>query len=242
MRLKFFTDKSVDNDFLLIKMKDYLGLKDKTRWKEVLIDPGVYELVKKERYSWEEKVDVWEFLDSLPSNHFFSFDYPPDMNKDLEDLFIKKTWENAQRYHVHPQYICTVQFRFNNYMDFVAWFNKYNDLDIASGFLGLGNLCRVSINKSEFVKHALDYAFSHCRHPRIHVYGLGFRYIKQACKLARRFKIELSIDSTKWTRAIEPLRSKLDHYQCRGKEERELFFKEYLKRIQELGIKLVNEF
>ena len=45
--MKFFTDHTVDNEFLLIKLKDYLkGKHLKRDYKEVLIDPGVYELTK----------------------------------------------------------------------------------------------------------------------------------------------------------------------------------------------------
>jgi len=48
--MKFFTDKTVDNPYLLIKIKDYLNLKDKSKWKEIFIDPGVYELTKSNKF------------------------------------------------------------------------------------------------------------------------------------------------------------------------------------------------
>ena len=53
--MKFFTDKTVINDYLLIKIKDYLKLKDKSRWQEIFVDPGVYELTKTFYYSWEKE-------------------------------------------------------------------------------------------------------------------------------------------------------------------------------------------
>ena len=195
--MKFFTDKTVENDYLLIKIKDYLKLKDFSRWDEILIDPHVYELTKSDEYSWINKINVYDFITSLPSNHYFSLDYPGDMNPQYQREFILKSWINAVSYHQHSQYICTVQFKFNNYWNFVDWFDKYNDLEIKSGILGLGNMCRHS-RCNEFMKHALDYAFSHCRHPRIHIYGLCKDAIPYAFKLSQRFKIELSIDQEKW--------------------------------------------
>ena len=54
--MKFFTDKSVVNDYLLVKIKDYKKMTDFSRWKEVFIDPGVYDLVKDYKFSWEGKI------------------------------------------------------------------------------------------------------------------------------------------------------------------------------------------
>ena len=229
--MKFFTDKTVVNDYLLIKIKDYLKLDDFSRWKEVFIDPGVYELTKSDRYSWEGKIIINDFLHSLPKNHYFSWDYPCDMNKQHTDLFIKKSWYNAQLFHLFPQYIITVQFKYNDYLSFVEWFDKYNNLSITSGILAIGNICRF-LYLNEFAKHALDYAFSHCRHPRIHIYGLGFRMIKYANDLAIRYNIDFSIDNTKWTRACsQELKDKYEgRVGCR-KHNRQEFFDEYMKKI-----------
>lgn len=240
-KMKFFTDKTVKNDYLLIKIKDYLNLRKKendfSQWKEVFIDPGVYDLTKSDKFKWEGTINIPEFLDSLPDNHYFSWDYPCDMNIQFQDYFLKKSWDNAVKYCKHHQYIITVQSKFNNYMDFVNCFNKYNDLNIVSGIMGLGNMCRFA-HLNQYMKHALDYAFSHCIHPRIHIYGLAIRSIPYAYKLAKRFNIDLSIDSTKWTRAISHFRIDLDHYNVRNKEERQEFFDEYLKEIRKRGVKL----
>jgi len=240
--MKFFTDKTVENDYLLIKIQDYIKMNDFSKWKEILIDPGVYELTKSKKYSWEDSLDIKEFLESLPKNHYFSADYPSDMNPKFTKLFLKKSWNNAIKYHTHPQYLCTVQFKFNNYWNFREWFDKYNNLEIVSGYLGLGNLCRIHY-KTEFMKHTLDYAFSHCKYPRIHIYGLAFRNIKYAYRLAKRFNIKLSIDSTKWTRAGDKkLKDKFKTIGCRNQEERQIFFNYYLNKIQKKGIKIENVF
>lgn len=196
--MKFFTDKTVQNDYLLIKIKDYLKLKDFSKWKEVFIDPGVYELTKSSKYSWEDKINMNEFLLSLPENHYFSWDYPPDMNIKYTKLFLGKSFINALQYSKYSQYIVTVQFKFNNYWNFVEWFDRYNNLEIRSGILALGNLCRFRI-LNQFLKHSLDYAFRHCNHSRLHIYGLCLQAIPYAYKLAERFNIEFSIDSMKWT-------------------------------------------
>ena len=236
--MKFFTDKTVKNDYLLIKIKDYLKMEDFSPWKEVFIDPGVYELKKSDLYSWEGEINITDFLNSLPDNHYFSFDYPCDMNKQYTNLFIEKSWHNAQLYHLFPQYIVTVQFAYNNYQSFVEWFDKYNNMDIKSGILAIGNVCRFNY-LNEFVKHCLDYAFSRCKHNKMHIYGLSFRIIKYAYGLSKKYNIEFSIDNTKWTRAINnKLRSKYK-VACTTSNRQE-FFDEYLKTIKERGVILEN--
>ena len=241
IKMKFFTDKTVKNEYLLIKLNDYLKLKDKIKWSEILIDPHVYQLTKSPNYSWENKIDIKKFLDSLPKNHYFSWDYPCDMNKKYTNLFINKSWSNTLLYHSHPQYICTVQSKFKDYRSFVEWFNKYNNLDISSGILGLGNSCRFrSLNI--YLRKILDYSFSRCKHPRIHIYGLCLKAIPYAYRLSRFNGIELSTDSTKWTRVVnKELRRKMGegHRSC-SSNERQLFFDEYLKEIRKRGVKLGN--
>lgn len=237
--MKFFTDKTVVNDYLLIKIKDYLKLKDFSRWKEIFIDPGVYDLVNSDKFKWEHDIDILKFLDLLPENHYFSFDYPGDMNLQYQDLFLEKTWINAIKYHSHSQYIVTAQYKFRNYMNFMNWFKAYNALDIKSGILGLGNLCRFrSLN--QYLKHALSYAFFRCNHSRIHIYGLCLKAIPYAYNLAKKTNIELSIDSTKWTRAVNK-KCRDFSISCRNVEERQLFFNEYLKVLRNRGIILENE-
>ena len=227
--MKFFTDKSVVNDYLLIKIKDYLKMKDFSRWREVFIDPGVYDLTKSDKFKWEGKINVRDFLNSLPDNHYFSLDYPCDMNLEYTNLFLDKSWMNALRYNTYLNYIVTVQYKFNNYYNFVEWFDKYNRLHIFSGIMGLGNMCRFR-TLNDFLKHSLDYTFSHCYHPRIHIYGLCLKAIPYAYKLSKRYNIELSIDSTKWTRAFtNRLKEKYGgRIGCR-KNNRQEFFDEYKK-------------
>lgn len=236
--MKFFTDKTVINDYLLVKYIDYIKMTDFSRWKEVFIDPGVWELTKDVEYSWVKKssyVFMGQWIEELPDNHYFSWDYPCDMNILHQDFFLGKSWRNAIKYNSLSQYIVTVQSKFRNYWNFVEWFDKYNNLYIASRILALGNMCRFR-TLNNYLKHALDYAFSHCRHPRIHIYGLCLKAIPYAIKLAKRYNIELSIDSTKWTRACtNDLKRKYGFFNCR-KNNRQEFFEEYKKLIDK-GIK-----
>ena len=200
--MKFFTDRTVENEYLLVKLVDYMKMKDFSQWKEVFIDPGVYDLVSSDEYFWFNKMwdhGMYDWIKNLPEDHYFSFDYPCDMNEKFTDLFLEKSWNNALKYHNLSQYIVTVQSKFNHYWSFKEWFDRYNDLDIASGIMGVGNICRIHY-KTPYIKHCLPYAFKNCRHPRIHIYGLALRIIPYAYQLAKRYGIELSIDSTKWTR------------------------------------------
>ena len=237
--MKFFTDHTVINDYLLIKIGDYLK-GDFTKYKEVFIDPGVYELTKTPEYSWMKPTskfsimyrNIGNFLDTLPENHYFSADYPCDMNEAYTDEFLHKSWINAELYCNHKQYIVTIQSKFNDYWSFREWFDRYNELPIASGILGLGNFCRI-FHTTEFVVHALPYIFRYCNHPRIHIYGLALRLIPYAYRLAKKYGVELSMDSTKWTRNCKT--SGLPS--CR-KENRQEYFDLYITTLKERGIAL----
>ena len=127
---------------MIIKITNYQKLKNKKPYKIILIDPGVYDLGNSDFYPWENKIDIDAFLDSLPKNHYFTWDYPGDMNPNYAEDFLRKSWQHAVQYCQHSNYIVTVQFRYNNYMSFVEWFDKYNSLENASGILGIGNICK----------------------------------------------------------------------------------------------------
>lgn len=252
--MKFFTDKSVINDYLLIKIKDYIKLKEKgesfEKWKEVFIDPGVYQLKKADEYDFilkliENKLNpteyISEFIEGFPKNHYFSLDYPCDMNIKFTDKFLDKSWTNAIKYCQYPQYITTVQFKFYDYWNFKKWFDKYNSLYSKEGsqILGLGNLCRLFF-LDEYMKMILEYTFFHCNYPRVHIYGLALKNIPYAEKLANRKNIKLSVDSTKWTRCLQSIADKVTggvRRSCKS-SERQAFFDEYMKVLKNRGINL----
>lgn len=229
--MKFFTDKTVQNDYLLVKIKDYWKMKDLSQWEEVFIDPGVYELTKDIEYSWVTKMTynfIGEWIKKLPENHYFSWDYPCDMNLEYQDYFLGKSWRNAKEYCNLSHYIVTVQSKFRDYWNFMEYFDRYNNLKIESGILALGNMCRFrSLN--QYLKHALSYAFYKCKHERIHIYGLCMKAIPYAYNLSKKTNIEFSFDSTKWTRCFHT--SGLPS--CNSKN-RQQYFNEYKDRIAQL--------
>lgn len=237
----FFTDNSVKHPYLLIKLEDYLRIRDKDKHafddkKRVYVDPGVYELTKSPEYSWIDEIYMWDFLDSLPENHYFSWDYPCDMNMDYQELFIKKTWDNAKEYHTHPNYIVTCQMKYQNFESFKYQFNRFNDLDVASGIFAIGNICRFP-RMNTFVRSVLTYTFQRIKHPSLHIYGLCLNAMPFASHLADNYEIEFTVDSTKWTRAVTD-ELKFEHgLNCKA-ATRQLFFDKYLERIVEKGVNL----
>ena len=235
----------------MIKIKDYLKLKDFSKWKEIYVDPGVYELTKHDEYSWVKvktaHEDMIKFLDFLPKNHYFSWDYPCDMNPKFTEYFLRKSWKNAKKYCKHSQYIITVQskcYKIKNRvipdeLSFYKWFDRYNKLEIKSGILGIGNLCRIK-RMTVGLKNIIIYAMKNSKHPRMHIYGLCLDAIPFAEKLAIRNNIELSIDSTKWTRACNSDLKWSEGYNCTSKN-RQKFFDEYLNIIKKRDVELENE-
>lgn len=192
--MKFFTDQRWW-PYLLINIKKYRKMRKFKRFKEIIVDPGVFDLKNNSEYSWEGSINIDEFLDSLPENHYFSWDYPSDMNLSYEDLFIQKSKLNAEKYHNHPQYITTIQGKFNNYFNYIYWFHLYNDLD--PDYLGLGNMCQHR-TLNEFLKHTIPYIFKYSNTKKIHIYGLCKQGIIFAMRMAKRYKIDLSVDQEKW--------------------------------------------
>lgn len=189
--LKFFTDLTVKNDYLLIKLKRYLQIKNKSvfkKYKEIFIDPGVYELkkTKKDCYSWEKHVNVEKFLDLLPNNCYFSFDYPSDMNPALTDVFLKKSYENAVKYQNNEHFIISMQYRFKDFFSFCEEFEKYNDLNHDRIF-ALGNLCRI-LRLTPFLKNVILYTIKKIT-PQAHSY-LRTLSSSDSIRLYQRFEIQ----------------------------------------------------
>jgi hypothetical protein len=119
---------------------------------------------------------------------------------------------------------------------FTQWFDRYNELNIASGILGLGNMCKFK-KLNQYLKHTLDYAFSHCKHPRIHIYGPCVQVIIYANRLAKNYNIEFSADSTAWTRAVTT-KLKKKHGISGRKETLPKYFSAFQKRLKIGGVEL----
>jgi hypothetical protein len=264
--MRFFTDHTVKHNLLLMQINRYLRKREEDpsffdKYNEVLIDPGVYELGDRKEYSWRDDVDVGEFLDSLPDNHYFALDYPCDMNHERTQLFLNKTWETAQEYCDHPQFIVSVQSAFKSFISFVYWFQKYNSLNCKSRFMAVGNLGRLQCTsrvEKNLAKSIILHALKHANAQRLHFYGLTIRVFPFLVMNEDKYKINCSVDSTNWTQAVnKKCKSKLHEsmdapvvgsgLRSCNKETRQLFFDEYLRRINayndELkGFKRLEEF
>lgn len=220
--MKFFTydynmPEKYNWPYLIVKLTNYFKLKKPEFYKYVFIDPGVYDLIESDRYDWEGMIDVRKFLNDLPKNHFFSFDYPGDMNPEFQDRFLTRSWDNAIQYCGHPQYIVTVQYKFNDYYDFIQWFDKYNELNIESGIMGVGNICK-QLGCNQFLKHALPHVFKNSKAEWIHVYGANKATIPYIRRLARKFNKKASVDNRKW-----------EYY--KPSNERPFWFRKYMNAL-----------
>lgn len=181
--------------YLIVKLKKYFKHPKKERYDIILIDPGVYDLQQNPYYPWEGTINIPEFLDNLPHNHYFSWDYPGDMNPTYSDLFLKQSWKNACKFSGHPNYITTVQFQFNNHSSFIKWFKEYNELPMTSGIMGIGNMCRQK-GLNQFSKHIIPYALKYSNAKWIHFYGMNMYAIKFLSSL--KTKKIVSVDNRKW--------------------------------------------
>lgn len=201
----FFTDDTVQKKFVLLNIKKILrkGFHKKHPFKILFIDPSVYELRTSKEYSritWFTK----ENIENLPPNTFFSLDYPPDMNTEHTDLFLKKSWKYAKMFQSCPKAIITVQSKFNNYQSFKEAFDRYLKLEIKSGILGMGNFCRIMFT-TEFIKKTFRLILTCYKENEnikwIHFYGSALRLIRYIITTFRFEDVIVSFDSTKWTRA-----------------------------------------
>ena len=205
--------------YLIVKLKNYLKHPKKERYKTILIDPGVYELGDSDSYSWEGTINIQKFLDSLPNNHYFSCDYPGDMNPQYTNLFLHKSWDNACKFSKHKQYITTVQYQFNNYLNFTEWFKEYNELPMKSGIIGIGNMCQQK-GLNSFVKHAIPYVIKNSNADWIHFYGPNLRIIKYIAKWQKLTSKLISVDNRKWEFYVKS-------------SERPQAFKDYVIKLEE---------
>jgi hypothetical protein len=222
--MKFFTDSSVRYlkwPYEITDIQKYLKMKVPNYIKELLIDPGISDLLNSNEYSWVGNINISEFLSKLPKNHYFSFDYPSIINKNCENLFLEKSWKNAKNYCYHPQYIVTVQGKFNNYYNYIEWFHKYNSLE--PDFMGVGNILKHRTWNS-FLKHTIPYILKNSYANRIHFYGLCKDAIPKIYKLGKKYNKQISLDQQKW-----------QYYNSSIK--RPQIFKEYLIDLVDSGVK-----
>jgi len=234
----FFTDINTDiSKYCLLNIKSYKN-KKKLNKKICYIDPSVMELRNSSEFSNIEFMRDLIEKEQLLENEYISIDYPCDMNKDLTKLFIRKSRENNFRYASNLKYICTIQFQFNNFKSFKNQTEKLRSVwELPGKIIGIGNMCRI-MTPTSFTNNVFRYIRNNMKGHQIHFYGLALRVIKSShFKSLLNFGFNISVDSTKWTRAVTR-EFKKDHGVACRKDTRNLYFLEYMKELRKAGIKV----
>lgn len=223
----FFTDiTTIASSCCLLNINAYHSTKK--QFKDLIfIDPGVYELKKGHEYTHIQELHA--LVPHLAENEYISIDYPCDMNPRYTQEFIIKSIANNWRYASNTHYICTVQSKLHRYDDFKLKLEELEPIwSQPQKILGIGNLCRI-LECDVFT----DYVFALLnkiagRVHWMHFYGLPFPLMKYLPKLEK--KCIISVDSTKWTRAVHD-RLKAEHGLNCSSKTRNLFFLTYLEAI-----------
>jgi len=234
--MQFFTDITTNaSNLCLLNVKQYNNPKKLVK-KACFIDPGVYELVKGPEYSRVE------FLHELArgrmaENEFLSIDYPCDMNSQYTELFIEKSIKNNLLYADNLKYITTIQYAFMDYTDFIKRCIELDSILSRPGkIIGLGNMCRI-MRTTDYMDACMSYLINNYPARRVHIYGLSIRCIKKYVPILEKKDFVVSVDSTKWTRAVT-LDFKKTHGVCARKANRDEYLLEYIKEIQKCGIEV----
>jgi hypothetical protein len=259
MSLIFFTDISTNiSKYCLLNIK---ALNDKRRNTKTMffIDPGVYELAKPKNLNHEYSNFslLHSLARSLKENEYLSIDYPCDMvarfnwdtyfnndyervepNKIEEDYYIterliQKSYFNNIIYANVPNYITTIQSAFESWISFEFEAEKLRSVwdQPHKRVIGIGNMCRI-MKTNAFTDKVYNYIAENMKGKWVHIYGMPMKQIIKYVPILQKAGIVVSCDSTKWTKRIHK-RFPLDKHICARKEDRDLFFTEYIKRINE---------
>lgn len=212
----------------------YYGNK-KIKEKEIVFyDPDVYSLRDGNEYPKIKLLhEIASGVKPLKKNEYISIDYPCDMNLKFQVEFIRKTVENNIKYANNRRYICTIQSKFKNIKDFR--FNLYKLEDIWSNtgkILGIGNLCRI-IYPNKFMDMVFTEMYKIAKKVKqFHFYGLSIRNIK---RYIPRLLVtsDVSVDSTKWTRAVDNS-LRIPYGLQSTSSNRQEFFERYIYNIEKM--------
>jgi len=188
--LKFFTNPYGKYPYHLIPYSIWRKGYSKP-FKELIIDPGVNQLKNKIEYPYINeyplKITQKNILWVIP-------DYPYDVGPNLTQReCVIKSWENIEKWYNLPQTICSVQYEYENIVEFI--YNYDNLYFMNPNIIGIGNLCKST--NMEFLKNIIYYIQYHNPDKkRIHFFGLYKLAIKYLLSLNCPF--EISIDSMKW--------------------------------------------
>jgi len=258
-KLQFFTDITTNVSNLCLLHIDKYQDSRKYNKLQLFVDPGVHSLMKFPEYP---KIDLLHKLASNPSlmgkNEHISIDYPGDMFPERTAEFIERTFLNNLKYKYNEQYICTIQFHLSNcgiktktwisaargdLSDFASFKHNFERVELIlknpNKILGIGNICRI-MHTNPLLDSIFNYIIS--KKPsitnKIHLYGPALRIIKKYVPLLQSAGFEVSVDSTKWTRAVNN-ELKYAHGVCCRKNTRDLYFMEYIKHIEKHNIKVI---
>ncbi len=206
----------------------------------VLIDPGVHDLIECSLEYPQIGFFTPANLAALPPNTYYSLDYPPDMCPAKTDYYLDKSWMEAVARQGDPHAVITVQSRMGDLARFKEQFQRYIRLEIRSGILGIGNMCRFvspSCDEGQFACDVFAHVRDHYRENRnvkwIHVYGLSMWHIPTLLSLFGQEPIHLSTDSTKWTRPRSgALKDVIGGCNATTQADRLLCLQDYLQRLK----------
>lgn len=242
----FFTNILAENSkFCLLNIKNYSDER-KARKKFVFVDPGVNELKKGPDYPQISLLHDLIKNDKLEWNEWLSIDYPCDMNLLFQEEFIEKSIKNNQLYREKEKYICTIQSKFQDFIDFKIQFEYLKPIFYyKEKIVGIGNLCRIK-EPNAFT----DKVFSFLRRNQqgitwLHFYGLSKKCIEKYLSYTTQKRLFepyspwpwyciISVDSTKWTRAVDIKLKKQNHGRvCCNNQNRGLFLDYYCEKLEE---------
>lgn len=269
----YFTDiQTHASNYCLLNIKKYDDPRKQTK-KLIFVDPGVMELRKHDEFKHIEKLH-WLADGHLQSNEYLSIDYPCDMiSLDLPreeydnkcHQFREKSIVNNWKYAENPQYICTIQSYWMVQQDFEYRMKELEPIYAGKKkIVGLGNLCRLLIDRKKMKKTSAEYKYfkkvieyiirNRQKFYWIHIYGMSQYAIKQFVPLLQIYapNIQLSVDATKFTRCpnkkmhskyvkpksqsqLFPTKYKQTGISC-TKANRDEFFLENIKEIQKAGV------
>lgn len=235
----FYANAPIENyPYVLYPYKEHKKIYNK-KYTSAIIDLGVYTyLVNSKDHTYpKELVDNLFKLSEkqIPNTLICNCDYPPinfEHNIEMNYNNIEKTLENWTFFSKSKGFrkvIFSLQFSTISNIDqaikeISLYPAKINEEEIT--YIGIGGLCRLmnSFKEKHFVYNILKKVREKYPKSFIHIWGLSLWHLKPLFLFANSF------DNSKWTR---PISKNLPNHSCKNKEERILFFNEYIKRISQ---------
>jgi hypothetical protein len=209
---------------LMEKLKQQLkDLKEKLKTEEdIRIEVKILRKISK----LKKEINLTKRKHKLPANYIY------DCN-----TFIQKSYYNNVLYADNSRYICTIQFEKESFHSFKVETKRLKKIwKNPNKVIGIGNMCRI-FNTNEFSDKLYRWIIKYMPNRRIHIYGMSLKHIKKYVPLLEAAYIEVSTDSTKWTRAVTKELKEKHGLNCNSKT-RDLYFETYIKEIEKAGIKV----